>query len=97
MNKINFTAKDNFPLSSDTMEMMQQMIGLNANLALLGGTNYILSGCVDDGTNVTDGIIVVDGELIPFEGGIKNAKITKLNVIFPKSFKFIINLSVFLR
>lgn len=76
MNKINFTAKDNFPLSSDTMDMMQKMIGLSANMALLGGANYILSGCVDDGTDVSNGIIVINGELIPFEGGAKKTKIT---------------------
>lgn len=76
MNKINFTAKDNFPLSSDTMDMMQQMIGLSANMALLGGSNYILSGCVDDGTNVSNGIIIIGGEILPFEGGAKKTKIT---------------------
>lgn len=76
MNKINFTAKDNFPLSSDTMDMMQQMIGTSASMALLGGSNYILSGCVDDGTNVSNGIIVINGEILPFEGGAKKTKIT---------------------
>ena len=77
MNKINFTAKDNFPLSSDTMEMMQQMIGLSANTALLGGANYILSGCVDDGNgNVSAGLVVIGGEILPFEAGTKKAKIT---------------------
>ncbi|MDR1623912.1 MAG: tail fiber protein [Tannerellaceae bacterium] len=76
MNKINFTAKDNFPLSSDTMAMLQQMIGSSAGMALLGGSNYILSGCVDDGTNVSNGIIVINGEILPFEGGAKKTKIT---------------------
>lgn len=76
MNKINFTAKDNFPLSSDTMDMMQQMIGTSASMALLGGSNYILSGCVDDGTNVSNGIIIIGGEILPFEGGAKKTKIT---------------------
>lgn len=76
MNKINFTAKDNFPLSSDTMDMMQQMIGSSASMALLGGSNYILSGCVDDGTNVSNGIIIIGGEILPFEGGAKKTKIT---------------------
>lgn len=76
MNKINFTAKDNFPLSSDTMDMMQQMIGSSANMALLGGSNYILSGCVDDGANVSNGIIIIGGEILPFEGGAKKTKIT---------------------
>jgi microcystin-dependent protein len=77
MNKINFTAKENFPLSSDTMEMMQQMIGINANMALLGGANYILSGCVANGTgNVSAGLIIINGEILPFEAGTKKAKIT---------------------
>lgn len=76
MNKINFTAKDNFPLSSDTMDMMQQMIRSSASMALLGGSNYILSGCVDNGTNVSNGIIVIDGEILPFEGGAKKTKFT---------------------
>lgn len=75
MDKINFTAKDNFPFSIDTANMMQGQTMLAAKLALLGGANYILSGCVDDGTNVSDGIIVVNGELIPFEGGVKKTKI----------------------
>ncbi|MDR3140186.1 MAG: tail fiber protein [Tannerellaceae bacterium] len=77
MNKINFTAKDNFPLSSDAMEMMQQMIGSSADTALLGGSNYILSGCADDGSgNVSSGIIVINGELLTFAGGAKRSKIT---------------------
>lgn len=76
MNKINFTAKDNFPLSSDTMALLQDMVGLSANAALLGGSNYILTGCVDDGGgNVGSGIIVIEGELLPFQGGTKKAKV----------------------
>ena len=77
MNKINFTAKDNFPLSSDTMEMMQQMIALSANMALLGGANYILSGCTDDGNgSISAGLIVINGEILSFEAGTKKARIT---------------------
>jgi microcystin-dependent protein len=77
MNKINFTAKDNFPLSSDTMNLMQSMTQLSAVTALIGGTNYVLSGCADDGTgNISDGVIVINGELLPFQGGAKDAKIT---------------------
>lgn len=76
MNRINFTAKDNFPLSSDTMTLMQRMIALSANSALLGGENYILSGCTDNGATVGDGIIVINGELLVFEGGLKKTKIT---------------------
>ena len=77
MNRINFTATENFPLSSDTMELMQKITKLSATTALLGGLNYILSGCEDDGFGViSDGVIVIDGELLPFQGGPVGTKIT---------------------
>ncbi|MDR1455603.1 MAG: tail fiber protein [Tannerella sp.] len=77
MDKINFIAADNFPASSDTLELLQQMINSSAGLARLGGTDYILSGCADDGNgNVGAGLIVINGEILPFEAGVKKAKIT---------------------
>jgi microcystin-dependent protein len=77
MNKINFLAAEKFPLSTDGMELMQQMINLSAGVALLGGDSYILSGCEDDGNGtVSAGVIVLDGELLTFDGGAKKAKIT---------------------
>ncbi len=77
MDKVNFTAKENFPLSSDTMDLLQQMIYLSAKMALLGGSNYILSGCEDDGAgNISAGTVVLDGEMLEFAGGTKKAKMT---------------------
>jgi microcystin-dependent protein len=77
MDKINFTAKDNFPLSSDTMDLMQRMIQLNANIAAIGGTDYILTGCDDDGQgNISAGVVVIAGEILPFEAGAKKDKVT---------------------
>jgi microcystin-dependent protein len=76
MNRINFTAKDNFPLSSDTTALLQQIITTNAGLALLGGSDYILSGCLEDGNNVSAGIVVIGGEILPFQAGAKQSKIT---------------------
>lgn len=76
MNKGNFTAKDNFPVSTYTYDFLQQMAQLAGSLAQLGGQNYILSGCSDDSTgNVGSGLIVINGEVMPFEGGTKKTKI----------------------
>jgi microcystin-dependent protein len=75
MDRINFLAQDSFPVSTNTLERLQQEISRVANMSFLGGSNYILSGCVDSGTNVTPGIIVIEGELLPFIGGIKQEKI----------------------
>lgn len=76
MNRGNFTAKDNFPVSTFTYDFLQKMSHLAGNLAQLGGQNYILSGCVMTGTTVSAGLIVINGEILPFEGGTKKAKIT---------------------
>ncbi len=76
MNKANFMAKDNFPQSTYTLDFLQQMSHLASGLALLGGSNYILAGCVTDHIIVSDGIVVINGELLPFEGGQIKDKIT---------------------
>lgn len=76
MNKVNFLAKENFPQSTHTFDFLQKMIHLAGNMALLGGDNYILSGCVDDQDgNVSEGLIVINGELLAFVGGAKKSKI----------------------
>lgn len=76
MNKGNFTAKDNFPVSTFTYDFLQNMAQLAGNIAQLGGQNYILSGCVVTDTTVSAGLIVINGEILPFEAGTKKAKIT---------------------
>lgn len=69
MNRHNFESKDRFPLSTQALTFMQDMILASAQLALIGGDHYILSGCTTAGNNVSDGIIVINGEVMPFKGG----------------------------
>lgn len=76
MNKQNFEAQDRFPLSTQALTFMQDMIMATARLALIGGERYILSGCTQTGNSVTDGIIVLDGEILPFRGGVAVETIT---------------------
>lgn len=76
MNKQNFEARDRFPLSTQALSFMQDMIMATAQLALIGGDNYILSGCTTTGDNVSDGVIVINGEVMPFKGGAKVNTIT---------------------
>lgn len=76
MDKINFLAGEDFPVSTNTFDRLQRATNMAAGLALLGGSNYILSGCVADGDNVTPGVIVITGEILPFLGGAKMDKLT---------------------
>lgn len=70
MNKINFLAQDSFPVSTDTLNRLQDSTGVVATLALLGGSNYILSGCHEKDGIIEPGIIVFNGEILPFQGGV---------------------------
>lgn len=75
MDRINFLAQPDFPISTNTFDHMQNMIYLAASLAVLGGDYYILKGCKEtEKGEVASGLIVVDGEIIRFKGGVKKDK-----------------------
>lgn len=69
MDKINFLAQDSFPVSTDTLNRLQEATSMVAALALLGGSNYILSGCQEKDGKIDPGMIVFNGEILPFLGG----------------------------
>lgn len=65
MNTANFkNSNSRYPLSTDTLEFMQQQIHLAYGLASLYGENYIIRQSTAD----TDGLIVIKGELMPLKG-----------------------------
>ena len=69
MDRANFLNYERFIADSETWAFVQQMIQLVSGMAVLGGDNYILSGCEVTGSSVAPGIIVVNGEIMPFAGG----------------------------
>ena len=71
MNKVNITAKDDFPMDSEGMDFIQKMIHQAYKLAKLGGGDYILDGCTEEAGVVSDGQVVINGELMDFRGGKK--------------------------
>lgn len=69
MNTLDFTVRAGWPASTETWEWLQNM-AQNASLAsLLGGRNYILSGMEDASGNTSNGLVVINGEILIFEGG----------------------------
>lgn len=77
MDKVNFLNRDNFPLYAEGVNIVQNAAFMAAMCALIGGDNYILSGCVENSehTSVSDGYIVINGEILPFSGGTIKDKI----------------------
>jgi microcystin-dependent protein len=75
MNSIDLFKHPRFPLSTETIDFLQQMAVMMSNAAGIGGTDFILSGCVETGSNISTGFIVVAGEVLPFVGGTKETYI----------------------
>lgn len=76
-----FTKLGGFPLEQERLSWMQQSYteALQAVSSLIGD-NVIVSGCVVAGSNVTDGWVVVGGELLPFKGGVKQDTFSIRNI-----------------
>ena len=65
MNTANFkNSNSRYPISTDTLEFMQQQIHLAYGLVSLYGENYIIR----QSTANADGLIVIKGELMPLKG-----------------------------
>lgn len=75
MNKMDFTQPGGFPLDQDVLAFLQDNITLASALATLGGDYCILSGCAEDGSSVSNGVIAIMGEILPFVGGAKQSKV----------------------
>lgn len=75
MNTIDFTKQGGFPFDQDVLGFLQNSILAAAGTASLGGQTYILSGCEKIGGNIANGIVVINGEIMPFAGGAEQAKV----------------------
>ena len=66
-----------FPLETETLDFLQEQSKLVMALSALGGSDtYILSGVKVENATVTDGIIVYEGEVIPFKGGATGTQVS---------------------
>ncbi len=74
MYNLHFNHPGSFPLTTNTLSVMQEAWNHFALLAKGFGDNVILSGCEIDVMpgqhfNIADGVIVIEGEVLPFQGG----------------------------
>ena len=69
MNKIQVLG-GGFPGTSKTWRFVRDMINEVHDLATaLGGENCIVKGCEVDNGQAADGIVIINGEALPFQGG----------------------------
>lgn len=71
MNKrIDFTKQDGLATYQDTLDFLQTSYRGNLEAISRGfGDKLILHGVVEAGGNVTDGWVIIDGQMMPFVGG----------------------------
>jgi microcystin-dependent protein len=76
MKRIDFNKNGGYPLTQDTANYLQTAYteALGA-IGLTFGNKVIVSGCTISGSNISDGWIVINGEVIKFVGGTVNTKV----------------------
>ncbi|AKK74429.1 hypothetical protein OK18_19045 [Chryseobacterium gallinarum] len=66
---INFLQTGGVPLTNDLMSDIMEAIKFYDVLGDLAGHLTILSGCLITGSNVSPGVVAINGEILYFEGG----------------------------
>lgn len=75
MNKIEVQQTGGFPLETDTLDFMQTAYTLLNSFGHLAGNSTIVTGCVEQGNNVSNGVVFFNGELYEFRGGQKGDEV----------------------
>ncbi len=87
MNYLETSVLNGFPLSASTVKFLQEMVYNVQMLSALGGVNYILSGCTEASGVVSDGMVCVNGEVMPFRGSAVGSHVVVVENVTPRTFK----------
>lgn len=75
MNQINFNQVGGFPMTTRILDELQKAFTVFNGLGAISGNMTILSGCETVGTNVANGVVYVNGEVLEFRGGTAQTKV----------------------
>ena len=75
MNTFNFMQTGGVPFTNDVAQEFENAYKIFNAYGALAGDKTIISGCVENGSSVSDGFVYVNGELFYFEGGSKSDNI----------------------
>lgn len=68
MNIIHCNQAGGFPLTTETLNFLQNTYKIFNAISGLTGDLAIVSGCQQVGNTISDGVVCIEGELYPFEG-----------------------------
>ena len=75
MNTINFIQTGGVPFTNNVAAEFEKAYSIFNAYGQIAGDKTIISGCVENGSSVSDGFIYVNNELFYFEGGSKSDNI----------------------
>lgn len=81
MNQFNFNQVGGFPMTTRILDELQKAFAVFNALGALSGDKTIISGCVTTGSNVSDGVVYVNGEVFEFKGGTAQSKVKIVEVV----------------
>lgn len=75
MNKLDVNQVGGFPMTTRILDEIQKAFAVFNALGAISGDKTIISGCVTVGTNVSAGVVYVNGEIFSFTGGTVQTKV----------------------
>lgn len=75
MNNINFNQSGGFPFETETLHEMQKCWRILNSFGEIIAPLAIVKGCTLTGSNVSDGFVYINGELLEFKGGLQQTTV----------------------
>ena len=87
MNKANFQQNGGFPIETNTFDFMQSAYDIFNCFGEMAGDKTIISGCESNGTEISDGYIYYNKELLFFKGGVEIDNIVIVEEVSKEDFE----------
>nr|DAU26255.1 MAG TPA: hypothetical protein [Caudoviricetes sp.] len=87
MNIIHCNQAGGFPLTTETLNFIQNTYKVFNAISGLTGNLAIVSGCQQVGNTISDGVVAIEGELYPFEGTTIGATVFIKETQIPQTFE----------
>ncbi|MRX70259.1 hypothetical protein SAMN06265349_101739 [Flavobacterium resistens] len=75
MNRFNFNQSVGFPFETDILADMQTAYELFKAFGWIVGNFSIIQGCEANGNGISDGVVFINGEPLPFKGGVPTTNV----------------------
>jgi len=87
MNKVNYDQTEGFPLDVNILDFGQKANQISQQLGEIIAPLAIVLGCIENGNNIGDGVVYIDGELLPFKGGLKQNQLRIVETVESREFE----------